>query len=387
MIQKQLPRVLFVDDEKNVLDSLALTLRHDYDVHTATGGQAALALLEAGTEFTVVCSDMRMPGMSGAELLNKVVRLYPEATRMLLTGEPGRDGVIDAVNDGQIFRFLTKPCNPAKLKAALSAAVIQHRLVVAERVLLQDTLVGCIKALVDVLAITNPVAFGRTDRVRRLAMDLAKQFNHTKFWQLDAAAMLSQIGYLSLPVELVEKLYYGEPLTPEEKTLSEGVPAVAGKLLGHIPRIEAVLQILTALNTPNKPVQGTGPAAIGARILNLVLEYDSSITRGITVDTAIAALRKSPAKHEVELIDKLAETVGARSGGAELRTLPLGQVMAGMTFVDELRSDKGILLVPAGFEVTDSLSERLRNYSPVLRATQVRLMVKAESAAKAQNVA
>src|SRR6202020_1045628 len=123
-------------------------------------------------------------------------QLYPETTRILLTGETGRDAAVAAVNEGQIFRFLTKPCATDHLRAAIDAGVVHHRLLTAERVLLQETLIGCITALIDILAITNPVAFGRATRVKRLAVDLAAAMGTTGFWQLEAAAMLSQIGYI-----------------------------------------------------------------------------------------------------------------------------------------------------------------------------------------------
>jgi CheY-like chemotaxis protein len=376
MTPKSLPRILCVDDEPRVLESLVLTLRREYEVHTATSGGEALRLLKDLKSVAVVCSDMRMPNMNGAELLHAVMRSHPEATRVLLTGEPGRDGVINAVNEGQIFRFLTKPCPPDKLKAALDAAVAHHRLVSAERVLLQETLIGCIKALIDVLAITNPVAFGRASRVKRLAMEFAGDLGCPIFWQLEAAAMLSQLGYLSLPVELVEKLYYGERLTPEEKTLSEGIPAVANKLLGHIPRLEPVLQILGALNAPLDPAIGNGSLSLGARILSLVLDYDALIAQGMPVDAAINSLRAQTKKHDGELVGKLATRLGARSGEAELRIVPLRTVRPGMTFLNDLRTEAGMLLVPKGFEVTETFCERLRNYGPGLLAEEVKVMVR-----------
>jgi hypothetical protein len=117
------------------------------------------------------------------------------------------------------------------------SAVVHHRLLIAEKVLLQETLIGCIKALIDILAMTNPVAFGRATRVKRLATDLAASLGNPNFWQLEAAAMLSEIGYISLSAELVEKLYYGKRLTPEERVLADGAPLVAQKLLGRIPRL------------------------------------------------------------------------------------------------------------------------------------------------------
>jgi len=168
MSNNERPAILCVDDEPRVVESLALTLRRDYQVHTALGGEEGLRkLAEARGKVAVVVSDMRMPAMDGATFLHKVMIDHPGISRILLTGETGRDAAVSAVNQGQILRFLTKPCPPDQLKAAIDAGVIQYRLVNAERSVLQETVIGCIQALIDVLAITNPVAFGRASRIKR----------------------------------------------------------------------------------------------------------------------------------------------------------------------------------------------------------------------------
>lgn len=372
MDQKQLPRVLCVDDEPRILEGLTLHLRREYQVFTAASGQVALQTLTDIGGVAVVVSDMRMPGMDGAALLKQVKQRYPETTRILLTGEPGREAAVQAINEGQIFRFLTKPCAPEQLRAAIDAAVIHHRLMTAEKVLLQDTLVGCIKALIDVLAITNPVAFGRTKRVTRLVKELSQSLGHKSFWQLEAAAMLSQLGYISLPVELVEKLYYGEKLTPEEKILSEGVPEVAEKLLGHIPRLEPVLQILAAVQLKSSGPDGM--AKLGAGILKLVLDYDMLLAQGHNVTLAMQTLRAKP-EYDAQLLDAFAALVGAGSSTQEIQEMRLALVRPGMVFIDDLRTHMGTLLVPKGFEVTDTFLERLRNYGSGMLADKVRMIV------------
>src|SRR5215472_11762402 len=248
MSRPELPRILCVDDEARIVEGLVLHLRREYQVFTAHSGQEGLSQLKQMGGAAVVISDMRMPQMDGATFLQQVLQRYPDATRILLTGEPGRDAAVSAVNKAQIFRFLTKPCPPDQLKAAVESGVMQHRLINAERSILKETLNGCINALIDVLAITNPVAFGRASRVKRMAMEFAGKLDCHDFWQLEAAAMLSQIGYLSLPAELVEKLYYGENLTPDEQNQADEVARVAIRLLEHIPRLDPVLQILTALS-------------------------------------------------------------------------------------------------------------------------------------------
>ncbi len=373
MSPEALPTILCVDDEPRVVDGLALHLRRDYEVLTANGGQSALQILKEKGAPAVIVSDMRMPGMDGAALLKQVKHLYPETTRILLTGEPGRDAAIAAINEGQIFRFLTKPCPPDQLRAAIEAGVIHHRLQRAERVLLQETLVGCIKALVDILAITNPVAFGRATRVKRLATDLAAALGNKGFWQLEAAAMLSQIGYISLPVELVEKLYYAKRLTPEERALADGAPFVAQKLLGHIPRLGPVMEILAASqdaksNVPDPLIK------LGAGILRLVLEYDAHIAQGLPVSGAIAAIRAHAVRHDPTLVDGLESMVGPAAGTGLISEVSVGRVTPGMVFMDDLRTSVGTLLVPKGFEVTETFLERMRNFGSAILQERVRVM-------------
>jgi CheY-like chemotaxis protein len=376
--RQDLPRVLCVDDEARVVEGLVPHLRKEYDVRTALSGAEGLKVLKEMGGAAVVISDMRMPEMDGATFLHHVMHFYPDATRMLLTGEPGRDAAIAAVNKAQIFRFLTKPCPPEQVKAAVEAGVMQFRMVTTERTVLKETLVGSIRALVDVLAITNPVAFGRASRVKRLATDFAQSLGRHDFWQLEAAAMLSQLGYLSLPLELVEKLYYGEFLTPEERLLVSGAPDVAIRLLENIPRLEPVREILAALNAPDTHMAqlGDGMIAAGARILALVTDYYTLLTQGQTVNVAIQKLRGRSSRYGEELVDQLAQYLGADAESVRTKMLeiPLRSVQAGMIIMQEVRTEMGTLLVPHGFEVTGMFLERLRHFGPDLLNETIKVM-------------
>jgi response regulator RpfG family c-di-GMP phosphodiesterase len=372
MNRDDLPTILCVDDEPRIVDGLAVHLRREYQVLAANGGNRALQILEEKGAPAVIVSDMRMPGMDGATLLKHVRQLYPETTRILLTGEPGRDAAIAAVNEGQIFRFLTKPCSPDQLRSAIEAGVAHHRLLIAEKVLLRDTLIGCIQALVDILALTNPVAFGRATRVKRLAADLAASLGNASFWQLEAAAMLSQIGYISLPIELVEKLYYGKRLTPEERVLADAAPSVAQKLLGRIPRLEPVMEILAA-SRQSKNDTPEGLVKLGAGILSLVLEYDGEIVQGRSVHAAVAALRAQSGRFDVKLLENLESLVGQAAGAAQVKEVTVGSITQGMVFMDDLYTQVGTLLVPKGFEVTETFLERARNFGPAILQEKVRV--------------
>lgn len=379
MSEVKKPRVLCVDDEPRVVEGLALHLRKDFEVHTALNGEQALQKLRAIGGAAVIVSDMRMPAMDGATLLKRVMASFPQTTRILLTGEAGRDAAVNAVNKGQIFRFLTKPCPPDELRAAVEAGVMQFRLVNAEREMLQDTVLGCIKALVDVLAIANPVAFGRATRVKRMAIEFADAIEVRDFWQLEAAALLSQLGYLSLSAELVNKLYYGEALSREETELAKGVPAVAIKLLEHIPRLEPVIQILAALQYTDQQLAplGDGTIGLGARLLGMVLEYDAMTTRGQSLEACVKALRERPARFGAALIEKFAAHLGAGAAPSDCHKMPLHSVRPGMIILQDVRTHTGTLIVPRGFEVTFAFLEKVGNFGPELMAEKIDVRIPA----------
>jgi hypothetical protein len=293
------------------------------------------------------------------------------------------------VNEAQIFRFLTKPCPPEQLKAAVEDGLMQHRLVTAERRILQETLIGCIQALMDVLAITNPVAFGRASHIKRLVTEFAGKLDCGTYWQLVAAAMLSQLGYVSLPVDLVQKHYYGERLTPEEQILVKAVPDVVNGLLQHIPRLEPVMQILTALTWKDEQLKrlGDGTIGLGARILGLVLQYDELVAQGHTVDVAVQTLRGHSSRYGDELIEGFAKHVGAGSGKSEARQIALRSVRPGMLIMQDIRTHLGTLLVPRGFEVTTAFIERMRNFGPELLGETVNVVIPAAGAESQRQVA
>jgi PAS domain S-box-containing protein len=127
------PKILFVDDEINVLDAIQRSLRNQFIVDTAVGGHEALRKLSASGPYAVVVADMQMPEMSGLEFLCRVQMQSPDAVRMMLTGNSTLKTAVDAVNDGHVFRFLTKPCPAQTLAPALNAGIEQYDRVTSQR--------------------------------------------------------------------------------------------------------------------------------------------------------------------------------------------------------------------------------------------------------------
>jgi DNA-binding NtrC family response regulator len=183
-------RILCVDDEPQVLSALRRGLSEDYEVQTANGGAPAIELLGSNVTFAVIMSDMRMPGMDGAKLLSWARAHCPDSTRILLTGYADVDSAISAVNDGNIFRFLVKPCPEETLRQALEAGVEQYRLITAERELLEQTLGGALGALMDVIGLVAPELHVRSSRLEQLVQRVVTRRGLSPAWVYQTAARL-----------------------------------------------------------------------------------------------------------------------------------------------------------------------------------------------------
>jgi response regulator RpfG family c-di-GMP phosphodiesterase len=356
----QRPRILCVDDEPQVLEGLRDTLRRSFEVEVAPSGADGLAHLRSNRHgFAVVLSDMRMPGMSGAQFLREAKRVAPTTVRMLLTGYADTDSAVRAVNEGQIFRFLTKPCEREELVRACAAAVWQHRVLAAERVLLEQTLRGSVQALTDVLAVASPAAFGRGARVKRLVLGLAEQLGMNEPWEVEVAAMLAQVGAVTLPDGTAHKLYAGEPLSPAEQDMVERVPTVTERILANIPRLEGVQQILA---TYRRRFDSDGTHPVGARMLGIAFGYDELQAKRASPTGALERMRSQDGVYDPEMLEAFARVVGAEGHARRVRELSLADLRVGMTLVEDVRGRDRRLLISHGYPVTDGVLERLRNY-------------------------
>ena len=388
-----LPRLLCVDDEPNVLDGLARQLRRQFAITTATSGRAGLELIATADPFAVVVSDMRMPGMDGAAFLRRVREVAPDTTRVLLTGQADLDAAIAAVNEACIFRFLTKPCPPELLSSSLLAAAEQYRLVTAERVLLEETLHGSVRTLTDVLALASPIAFGRATRAKQLVSQLAERLDLLGRWELEVGAMLSQIGCVTLPVELADKLYHGRALAPPEQEMADRLPAAAEQLLGNIPRLDGVRKIVRyqqqrydGSGVPRDGVRGDRIPE-GARLLKLALDLDVLQAQGLSVGAALDTLRGRAGWYDPAMLRALGDLLG-EGRGAEVREMRLREVRPGMTFAEDVTTRAGVLLIPRGHEVTPGLLERIRNFSDHIGVREpVRMIVGRDGHDEAQRAA
>lgn len=362
------PRVLFVDDEPNLLNGLRRQLRRDFDVVTAVGAANGLFSLGREDPFEVIVSDFLMPGINGAEFLAQVRKAAPDATRMLLTGHTNLADAATTVNQGGIFRMLLKPVDQETITAALNDCVAQHRLVVGERELLEKTLRGSVDALMDVLSLANPAAFARATRMRRTAAAVLDAVTVRDRWAVELAVLMSQLGAVSLPPEVVAKLDADEPLSDAERRMVDEMPGVAERLIAPIPRLGSVAH---AIRHARRNWDGSGPPGdtaagddipFGARLLRVVQDYDALIAGGMPPQVAGIALSSRAGCYDPALLDALTAAVQQETD-VQASAVGIAEVQVGAVLAAPVRSGTGTLLVNAGQEVTTSLMSRLRNFA------------------------
>ena len=123
-----LPRILVVDDEEAILETMTFTFQDDYEVFTSNDPRRALDLLDEKAPIAAVLTDQRMPDMSGVEFVTEVCRRHPATVRMILTGFSDMDAIIQAINAGHVYSYITKPWEPEQLKQLMKQAVEHHKL-------------------------------------------------------------------------------------------------------------------------------------------------------------------------------------------------------------------------------------------------------------------
>lgn len=287
---------------------------------------------------------------------------------MLLTGYADLQTSIEAVNEGNIFRLLTKPCPPEVLIKTLTAGVRQYQLVTAERELLGKTLSGTIKVLSEVLSLVSPEAFGRASRIARYSSQIVSKMNLSDVWQFETAAMLSQIGGIILQEETLKKIYRGLELTKGEEQLFKRHPSVASDLIGRIPRMEKVAETIAY---QEKHFDGSGfpvdsrqgeQIPFGARIIKVVLDFDTLELAGNSKRMALDALKERSGWYDPTVLAAL-ELVIELEARYQVRSVKVMELTEGMILADDIKTVQGMLLTAKGQAVSRILKERLLRFS------------------------
>ena len=371
-------KILLVDDDANLLAATRRPLRKKFELETARSGADGLHALNTNGPFAVVISDMRMPEMNGLEFLKQVKTSAPDTVRMILTGIANQNTAVEAVNEGNVFRFLNKPCSSESLSRAIEAGLQQYHLIRAERDLLERTLAGSVKVLIDVLSLVDPAAFGTSARLRQRTRQLAACLNLRNVWELELAAMLSPIGQLTLPQEVRAKLQIGDALTSAEQEMVRAAPEISRNLIANVPRLNNVSRIVYY---QNKGYDGSGfpddglagsEIPLGARLLKILIDLEAATQGGDPGEIAFTRLEGRAECYDPEILaaaraQLLATPDTTMEAKGSQRDLTISWLFPGDLLASDIETEHGQLILSAGHEITWALMERLRNLHKITR--------------------
>ena len=355
-------KILLVDDEPSVLEGLKRLMGRELPIEIAVGGALGLKTIAESGPYAVVVSDMRMPQMDGAQFLAKVREASPATVRLALTGYVDIDTAMAAVNEGNIFRFLTKPCSKENLSKAIEAALEQYRLINAEKDLLEQTLRRSVTVLTEVLSFSNPAAFGLAMRLRRFVQHVARTLELKSSWQFEIAAMLSQLGCVTLSPELMNAAYAGDRLGQEDQEKYDRHPSVAWQMLSLIPRMEPVAQMIANQNNPHPSIAAHSAEErreieFGIQLLQAGLAFERCLNRGMSPVDAAQSVRASFKACDISILrclDDLDPSISMRA-----RDCAVSKLAVGMTIQQDIRNSAGLLIMAKGQELTYQWIERL----------------------------
>lgn len=357
-------RILLVDDQENVLDSFRRQLRGKFDVHTAISGFVALDMLEKEEPFSVIVSDLSMPEINGVEFLSRAFNAAPDTVRIMLTGNIDQASAAAAINEGRVFKFLNKPCEIPDLTQAIKEGVQLNRKLTAEHTLLQDTLSGSVKVLLDLLSSLEPQCVGSSGDARPIIRVVCREMNIADGISIELAALLAPIGFALLAPEIRAKLKNGEELSVAERNEVELVPKKGGQLIKSIPRLEKTSEIIYHLNSKKNE-----EAPLGTRILKIILDVQELSPNFSVPDSLRIALLQRKETYDEDVFDDVIDCLStiAKQEVTDMILVGFKDLRVGHTILSDIKRKDGILLLRKGVQVTKKILERLDNHQRVCK--------------------
>ncbi|WP_417788721.1 response regulator [Terasakiella pusilla] len=355
-------RLLLIDDDENLLKGLMRQYRKRFDLVIATSGQDALDLIKQDPTISVVVSDMRMPGMDGLATLKAIRDINPDIIRMMLTGNADQQTAVDAVNEGAIFRFYNKPCDNEILAKGIEDGFKLYDTLTAEKILLEKTLAGTVKFLLDLLSFSNPEAFARSAKVRDWCKKLATPLEIKETWRLDFAAMMLPLADLILPQNLLIRKERGEQLSEDELESLRMAPLTIQQMLKQIPRLEDIADIVAFANASHTDMD-VHALPLEAKILRILSDLSKRTAKDQPQEKSFQALVKNIQDYDEALFAKIQKTLLESKGPEkkyETMVVGLAGLRPGHTLLSDIYTEDERMLLSHGCILSPTHIQKLK---------------------------
>lgn len=362
-------KVLIVDDAPEHIQVLMETLKDEYTIVAAINGEKALELAASEPVPDIILLDIMMPGMDGYEVCSRL-KAQAKTSKIPVIFVTAMDQVENETAGFAIgaVDYVTKPISPpivrARVKTHLSLRHAQQRL----QDLLKKTLGGSVRVLVDILSLANPAAFSRSSQLRQLVKEMSINLGLNDIWKLELAAMLSQIGCVTLPAETLNKLYAGEDLTEEEREQYAGYAARGAELIAHIPHLESVAGMIARIQEPLGWEYTIEPrkrdaVIIGGQLLQITTDYIQHVNSGMSPESVIQQMNNGEEKYDLVLVNTLERVLGIKAQELSEKTVTVKDIFSGMILNQDVYSEDGTLLAVNGTELAPATVKIIQHHS------------------------
>jgi len=356
---KKQKTILIVDDIAGNIDVLVGILQSDYRLKVATNGKNALEVANSVDKPDLILLDIMMPEMDG----------YAVCRELKKSAKTRRIPVIFVTAKGEIkdeekglklgaVDYLTKPVSPPIVRARVKNHMELAQAKLSLETSLEKTLLGSIRILTEVLAISNPDAFSRALRLKEMITELARKMDIRPAWKYEVAASLSQLGCIFLPPELMKKIQSKEKLSEKEMELYRSYPEKTYKLLLNIPHLEESANMIRQLKLFEDAALFDihSDEAVSNVLLQGVIYFDEQVSLGKDPDEVLAYMKGF---FPAPMSDSLSEVEANLSRASD--RIKLSDLAAGMVLAEDVMSDSGSILISRGTRLTEALVLRLKN--------------------------
>ncbi|MCO5251435.1 MAG: response regulator [Candidatus Kapabacteria bacterium] len=362
-------KILMIDDDKDILASYQVNLRKDFIVRIASNANQAMEILKEEADIGVIVTDYKMPDVNGINLLKMIRQIYPDPIRIMITGFADMQIAVNAVNEGSIFRFLTKPMPTPELKQIIQDALVQYNLKKNEKELLNNTLKGTLKLLIDLISLSIPQSLNIGSQARLVARKIGVKTGEIELWELEVASLLSNIGLLMLPNEIIQKKADGKELTSNEVAVYSNLPELGAKLLANIPRFEKISDAILHMNDNfgSKIDRNVANESIPlySRILKVSNDYIQLIQSNKTPLEAYEKMLELYYQYDPKLLELLLTEVVGSDNKRKIKQIQLMELKGGMVAAKDIVDDRDTVLFKKDKEITEPIIIRLQQISNV----------------------
>ena len=358
-----LQQLLIVERDEAAVTIYKRALRGHFEITTVTDSLAGLELLRLEQEFPLVIADYDAPYLSGPEFFAEALELRPNLVPILTARAERSTEALDAVNQQNLSRLLVKPCSAISLTKAVDDAIKQHEVLTAGRRAVTEMSTRLVHVLSELLRHVRPAAFDKSARLQELVKLLSTQFPRQESWQLEATAMLSQFGFLGVSDAANDRLESGEALTADEQEEVDAQIGIAAKLLSDIDVLGPVVADLKCLAAAIASQATRGVRPDGARLVEVLIEYDELIESGYSDTQVLTKLYSGDRNYDHDILSVLEETLVSVGDGQSFRMLTLDELQDGMVVREGIHAKNDNLVTGKNTILTTSILRKIRNFA------------------------